>query len=254
VTSIGDETFYGCTSLKNVTIPSSVTSIGTYAFAECTSLEKVTIQNCTGIAFGIDDFNGPFAGDISACVDPVCTASGLPPCKNTTTPAPTPPAPTTPAPTTSDTTEPHTTAATTTPTPTTPAPTTPIDTTLVIKKEMTDNHILGVFHEKWQEYSFICFYYPETYLNGNVLNQLSRYNHHHEYRFYRYDNLTQYFSRNNIEDPAISYADTDKNHSLCSQRLGSEYESFINRTYASKIKPTKEESLMVWLFHYVMLH
>ena len=32
MTTIGDEAFFGCTSLKNVTIPKNVTSIGAYAF------------------------------------------------------------------------------------------------------------------------------------------------------------------------------------------------------------------------------
>jgi hypothetical protein len=45
VTSIGYETFYDCTSLTNVTIPNSVTSIGTAAFGDCTSLTNVTIPN-----------------------------------------------------------------------------------------------------------------------------------------------------------------------------------------------------------------
>ena len=38
VTSIGDATFYDCSSLKSVTIPGSVTSIGDYAFFGCDHL------------------------------------------------------------------------------------------------------------------------------------------------------------------------------------------------------------------------
>ena len=44
-TTIGDGTFFGCTSLTSVTIPNSVTTIGEYAFSRCTSLTSVTIPN-----------------------------------------------------------------------------------------------------------------------------------------------------------------------------------------------------------------
>ncbi len=45
VTSIGDEAFQLCTSLKSISIPNSVTSIGNGAFFWCTSLTSITIPN-----------------------------------------------------------------------------------------------------------------------------------------------------------------------------------------------------------------
>ncbi len=45
VTSIGDEAFYNCTGLTEVTIPNSVTSMGDYAFYLCSKLTEVTIPN-----------------------------------------------------------------------------------------------------------------------------------------------------------------------------------------------------------------
>ena len=43
ITTIGDWTFYGCSSLTSITIPNSVTEIGERAFEDCTSLTSVTI-------------------------------------------------------------------------------------------------------------------------------------------------------------------------------------------------------------------
>ena len=45
VTSIGEQAFYCCTGLAQVSIPESVTSIGKSAFMGCTSLTFVNIQN-----------------------------------------------------------------------------------------------------------------------------------------------------------------------------------------------------------------
>jgi hypothetical protein len=56
VTSIGDNAFSGCDSLKWITIPESVTSIGNDAFSFCSSLTKITIPNSV-ISIGDDAFS-----------------------------------------------------------------------------------------------------------------------------------------------------------------------------------------------------
>jgi len=56
VTTIGGRTFFGCTGLKNVSISSSVTTIGDWAFFDCTSLTSVTIPSSV-IAIGNNAFS-----------------------------------------------------------------------------------------------------------------------------------------------------------------------------------------------------
>ena len=44
VTAIGEQAFFGCTELTDVTIPATITSIGEQAFYGCTSLQKMRIE------------------------------------------------------------------------------------------------------------------------------------------------------------------------------------------------------------------
>ena len=57
VTIIGNDAFYDCSSLANITIPYSVTSIGWGAFWDCISLTSVTIGNSV-ISIGGYAFSG----------------------------------------------------------------------------------------------------------------------------------------------------------------------------------------------------
>ena len=51
VTAIGEGAFLNCTSLRQINIPDSVTSIGGGAFSYCTSLEQITIHHMPFAAF-----------------------------------------------------------------------------------------------------------------------------------------------------------------------------------------------------------
>ena len=54
VTAIGDSVFYGCGTIKSITMPDSLTSIGWGAFSGCASLESITIpDSVTEIGDGV---------------------------------------------------------------------------------------------------------------------------------------------------------------------------------------------------------
>ena len=49
VSSIRNYAFYGCSSLEQIIIPSSITSIGAYTFYDCRSLSQITIPTIHSI-------------------------------------------------------------------------------------------------------------------------------------------------------------------------------------------------------------
>lgn len=57
VTSIGDNAFVGCKSLKSVTLSANIASIGHYAFAGCESLTGITIPGSVK-SIGVSAFSG----------------------------------------------------------------------------------------------------------------------------------------------------------------------------------------------------
>ena len=59
ISSIGDEAFYGCTSLTSITIPNSVTSIGNSAFDACNSL-SAPVYNAHCFAYMPTSFKGAY--------------------------------------------------------------------------------------------------------------------------------------------------------------------------------------------------
>ena len=80
ITTIGDETFWGCSTLTSITIPASVTTIGENAFDHCTSLTSITIPSMV-TKIGNRAFNGCSslesatikAGDIGKMIFSGCT-------------------------------------------------------------------------------------------------------------------------------------------------------------------------------------
>jgi hypothetical protein len=57
VTSIGEEAFSNCRRLEIVVIPEKVTEINNFAFAECSALESVTFQGEPEVTIGNSSFN-----------------------------------------------------------------------------------------------------------------------------------------------------------------------------------------------------
>ena len=58
VTAIGENAFYGCTSLEGVVIPENILTIGNGAFYNCTSLTGVVAQSATPATVGENAFYG----------------------------------------------------------------------------------------------------------------------------------------------------------------------------------------------------
>ena len=74
VTAIGDEVFWGCTSMTSVEIPNTVTAIGDYAFCYCTNLTSVTIPDSVktigeyAFAGYLDEETGDFASSLTSVI------------------------------------------------------------------------------------------------------------------------------------------------------------------------------------------
>lgn len=57
ITTIGENAFYGCSSMREINIPNGITSIGKNAFAYCSSLYRVTLASSVN-SIGADAFSG----------------------------------------------------------------------------------------------------------------------------------------------------------------------------------------------------
>jgi hypothetical protein len=79
VTRIGDDTFWGCSSLTSVVIPQSVTRVGSTALGFCRSLKTIQFGGTTAqwnsIAFG-SDWNKSSGEYVIVCTDGTLTKSG----------------------------------------------------------------------------------------------------------------------------------------------------------------------------------
>ena len=72
MTRIGDDAFWGCSSLTSVTIPNSVTSIGECAFFGCSGLTSVTIGS------GVESIGESAFRDCPELLDVYCYAEKVP--------------------------------------------------------------------------------------------------------------------------------------------------------------------------------
>ena len=57
ITSIGIQSFYGCSSLKEIKFPKSLISIGDWSFADCSSLEEVDLLHTNVKELGTQAFS-----------------------------------------------------------------------------------------------------------------------------------------------------------------------------------------------------
>ena len=57
ITSLGDDCFYGCSSLKSISLPDGITSLGECCFVDCSSLTSVDLPSSI-TSLGDNVFNG----------------------------------------------------------------------------------------------------------------------------------------------------------------------------------------------------